>query len=174
MERKRAFWASPSRKKEQVEAKEERYRTDRTQSTGKPKTIVVNPIVKKTLMTEREEDMYEQLVRALPYSAIFPQVSFNSLIQETEEIKDAWQKQGVRSQFNRMVVDFVVYDPKRHEVITIIELDDYTHDNDQQKERDEKRDTMLRQAGYHVLRYEDIPDLGNIIKKIKAIHELSR
>jgi len=141
------------------------------QSKPKAKKISAAPITKRNLMTEREQQMYEQLVRALPYSVILAQVSFNSLIETT--VDDWSARNALRAQFNRMVVDFVIYDKNNHQVIAIVELDDSTHNNLKVVESDQKRDAMLKQAGYFVLRYTEIPELGEIIKKIKAIKELS-
>jgi len=147
--------------------------TTTSKSTKKPTKIFVNQIVKTNLMTEFEQKMYECLCNALPKSVIFPQVSFNSLIQENEEI-NAWEvKSGIRNKFNRKVVDFVIYDKDIHQVLAIVELDDPSHLSTKQIQIDKERDQMLRQAGYFVLRFTEIPEFGEIIKKMRAIRTLS-
>jgi len=144
-----------------------------TQSaTKKNKQSSTVPIVRRNLMTEREQQMYDFLVKTLPYSAIFPQVSFNSLITITDEITNPFKIQDNRSEFNRKVVDFVIYNPKKHQVIAIIELDDITHTSTKAQKNDQKRDGQLNQAGYVVLRYNEIPKASELLKKIKAIREL--
>jgi len=57
---------------------------------------------------------------------------------------------SLRGAFSQKVVDFVAQDRGSGTVLAVIELDDRTHN----ATRDNKRDEMLRQAGYKVVRWE--------------------
>jgi len=173
-EQKKAWWFAKNKK----QAKKEQTPKDQTKNNQENEAnILVTQIERTNLMTEFEQKMYEVLCRALPKSQIFVQVSFNSLIKENEQIKawqDAWQlKQGIRNKFNRKVVDFVIYDVENHQVLAIVELDDPSHLNPKQIAQDEQRDLMLKQAGYFVLRFTQIPTFTEIIEKMRAIRTLS-
>lgn len=110
---------------------------------------VVGNLQKKSLLTNNEAEFFQRLTRALPDYWIFPQVSFNSLMETKGYLY--WKYYFyLRNNFNRKVADYVVCDKRTLAVITVVELDDRTHN----KEKDRKRDAVLRAAGYRILRYE--------------------
>lgn len=91
--------------------------------------------------------MFGELRQAVPECQIFVQVALGAIL---------WTKsQGTRNKFNRLIVDFVITDAYFN-ILAVIELDDKSHDNKQEK--DVERDAMLREAGYKVLRYRHMPD----------------
>jgi len=55
---------------------------------------------------------------------------------------------AIRLTFSQKIADFVLLDHQLN-IVCIIELDDRTH----RRERDQKRDAMLREAGYKTLRF---------------------
>ena len=115
-------------------------------------------IVKKSLLTQTEYKFFQLLVSAFPEFYIFPQVSFSALL--THSGKDGYR---LRNSFNRSVADFVIVD-QSSQVVAVVELDDKSHDKQATKEKDQKRDSLLKQAGYRVARYrcENMPNIQKI------------
>lgn len=111
------------------------------------KSKIDSKYIPKKLMTDNEFEFFNRLVRALPDYFIFSQVSMGAILEANGESPEEDRK--LRYDFGYKIIDYVVYD-KQKKIIALVELDDRTHD----KERDYKRDIMLRSAGYKVLRFE--------------------
>ena len=109
----------------------------------------------KPVITRFETKMFQRLKQALPDHHILAQVAFSSLITS--------DYMPTRNKFNRKVTDFVILN-KHLDVVCIIELDDPTHIG--KEEEDAKRDAMLIEAGYKVLRYTSIPTVKQLHKDI--------
>lgn len=112
-----------------------------------------------------EEQMYFVLVAALPECIILAQVSFSALVNADQRMD--------RNYFDRKFCDYLVCS-KKLTPITIIELDDRSHDR--KKAQDADRDAMMKRAGYHTIRYNSIPsmeeiqvDIENVLKRL-TIH----
>lgn len=118
-------------------------------------------VKKKKPLTDREKPMYPRLVAAFPNHVVLTQVAFSAII--THEKQDFVTDRATRSKFNRMVVDFVIC-TKDFDVIAVIELDDSTHDGNEDK--DAARDEMLNAAGYKVFRYRQIPEVTKLREDI--------
>lgn len=105
------------------------------------------PIKSSYLMTEHEKTMFKELRQAIPEYYIFPQVSLGAIL---------WTKgQATRNKFNRKIADYVITN-QNFNILAIIELDDKSHQGKEQQ--DAERDSMLKEAGYKVLRYRHMPD----------------
>lgn len=115
------------------------------------------------LMSENEIEFFERLVKALPEYYIFPQVSLGAILKEIG--MDAKTRQRLRNTFSQKRADFVVYKDKT--IIAIVELDDRTHDT----QNDAKRDKMLCEAGYEVMRYESKakPSIDDISARFRRL-----
>ena len=109
----------------------------------------------KRVITRYETKMFYRLKDAFPEHHVMAQVAFSALITN-EHLK-------IRSKFNRKVTDFVLLDQEL-KVIAIIELDDPSHIG--KEVEDARRDAMLNEAGYHVYRYTDIPNIKVLRKDI--------
>jgi very-short-patch-repair endonuclease len=107
----------------------------------------------KQPVTKNEQAMFFRLTSALPEHVVLAQVSFSSLLTA--------KTVGARNTFDRKTADFVIC-TKSFDVIAVIELDDSSHKG--REIEDGKRDLLLTNAGYKVLRYKQIPDL----EKVKA------
>ena len=104
------------------------------------------PIKSSYLMTEHEKTMFKELRQAIPEYYIFPQVSLGAIL---------WTKgQATRNKFNRKIADYVITD-QNFNILAVIELDDKSHQGKEQQ--DAERDSMLKEAGYKVLRYPNMP-----------------
>lgn len=102
----------------------------------------------KPILTPNEFEFFGRLVQALPDYHIFPQVALGALLQPTVNPSDKKGYYKIRGTFAQKIADFVVCN-KELKVIAIIELDDKTHNQD----KDGKRDAMLAQANYKVIRW---------------------
>lgn len=104
--------------------------------------------IPKKLLTDNEYDFFIRLVRACPENVyVFSQVSMGAILNANSN--DYEEDKKLRYNFGYKIIDFVLYSSDK-KVLAIIELDDRTHN----KENDYKRDIMLREAGYKILRFE--------------------
>ncbi|NHB57920.1 DUF2726 domain-containing protein [Acinetobacter sp. 194] len=109
----------------------------------------------KPVITRFETKMFQRLKQAFPDHHILAQVAFSSLITS--------DYMPTRNKFNRKVTDFVILN-HHLDVICIIELDDPSHTG--KEDEDAKRDAMLNEAGYRVVRYDHIPTVKHLQKEV--------
>jgi hypothetical protein len=121
------------------------------------------------VMSSPEQVLYFRLVEALPDCIIFSQVQLSRLL-------------GVRkgsdfifwfNKINRMSVDFVICD-KSSQIISIIELDDKTHDLEDRKIADLKKNKAIADAGIKLIRWyvgslPSVADIGILFNPSKCI-----
>lgn len=113
------------------------------------------PIKSSYLLSQHEKTMFGEIRQAVPECQIFVQVALSAIL---------WTKsQATRNRFNRLIADYVITD-NNFNILAVIELDDKSHDNRQEK--DAERDAMLREAGYKVLRYRYMPSKEQLRKDI--------
>ncbi|MBD9403869.1 DUF2726 domain-containing protein [Acidovorax sp. ACV02] len=113
---------------------------------------------RKSLLTEREQAMYNRLVQALPERVVLAQVSFSALLTA--------RAYAVRNTFDRKVADFVVCDAA-FQVIAVVELDDSSHKG--RAKEDSARDALLSDAGYRVIRYPRVPDIDRVKSDLAVV-----
>jgi len=102
----------------------------------------------KPLLSANEKEFFVRLSQALPDCHILTQVALGALLQPG--IKNNNKKYyRIRATFSQKIADFVICG-KEMEVLAVVELDDKTHRAD----RDAKRDAMLTQAGYKIIRWD--------------------
>lgn len=109
------------------------------------------PVVARRVLTASELVFYRRLIRALENIGgvdVMPQVSM-SAVMDTRKGLDPQTARATRNRFDRKTIDFVVVDAETN-VLLIIELDDWSHDG--QGERDSKRDEITAAAGHRTLR----------------------
>lgn len=118
----------------------------------------------KALLTANEIEFFNRLTQALPNHYVFPQVSLGALLQPNVSGKDKKKFHSIRGTFAQKISDFVIC-TKDIKVIAIVELDDRTHN----AEKDAKRDAMIEQAGYRVIRWNSKakPSLDEIRQRIE-------
>lgn len=114
---------------------------------------------KRPLATANEQGMFWRLVECFPQPeyVVLTQVSFGALLNA--------RGGASRYSFSQKRADFVLAD-KTFKVITVIELDDSSHRG--KEERDGKRDAMLQQAGYKVVRYARTPDRAKLLEDLRG------
>lgn len=118
----------------------------------------------KALLTQNEQEFFLRLKQALPEHHILAQVAMGSLLNPSVPRRDpAYHR--IRNKFAQKIVDYVVLDDKL-KVVALIELDDRTH----VQEKDEDRDAMTAAAGYKTIRYQSKvkPSIDRIRADIQA------
>ena len=102
----------------------------------------------KPLLSANEKEFFNRLSQALPDCHILTQVALGALLQPNvrNNNKEYYRARGNFSQKN---ADYVICNKEMY-VLAVVELDDRTHRND----KDAKRDAMLVQAGYKVIRWD--------------------
>ncbi len=92
---------------------------------------------KKYLMTKRESEFFIRLNKIFETKCyVVPQVMLSSLFdakRNGQSTKGAW------AHINRKSVDYALLSKNDLSIICAIELDDYTHDRENRKARDEKK-----------------------------------
>ena len=116
-----------------------------------PKTGTGERPTKRPVLTEREQAMHNRLTQSVPDLIVLAQVSFSALLNA--------KTTATRNTFDRKTADFVICD-RAFQVLAVIELDDASHRS--KKSKDGDRDAMLRNAGYRVIRYANIPDIEKV------------
>jgi hypothetical protein len=100
----------------------------------------------KPLLSANEKEFFNRLSQALPDCHVLTQVAFGALLQPAGNNKKEYY--SARGSFSQKIADYVICN-KEMFVLAVVELDDRTH----QKDKDAKRDAMLEQAGYKVIRW---------------------
>jgi very-short-patch-repair endonuclease len=123
-----------------------------------PPSLDTVPVTPRRPLTAFEQQMFAVLTAALPECVVLAQVAFSALITT--------EQRSHRNRFDRKVADFVICS-RQLTPFAIIELDDPSHRG--REAADAQRDTMLRNAGYHTLRYQGIPPADQIRRDIEAL-----
>ena len=109
----------------------------------------------KRPLTHREQAMYFRLVQTFPDHVVLAQVAFSAILTTKDR--------PTRATFDRKVCDFVLCS-KAFDVLAVIELDDASHKGRQAA--DAKRDGLLVNAGYRVVRFPQVPDAADLRKSL--------
>jgi len=115
------------------------------------------------LMSQTEYNFWLLLMKSLPGYYVFPQVSTNALLNiQVDNRAIFWE---ILNKFNTTRVDFVVCDPQLV-VLALIELDDQSHD--QKRDKDRERDFITGRAGYRTVRFDcrNWPDSARIRQRL--------
>ena len=121
------------------------------------------PFYKKQLLTKPEQVLYFKILEALPEYLIFAQVQLSQILG----VEKGYSYSEWYNRINRMSVDFVVCN-KAAEIVALIELDDSTHEKEDRKEADRKKDKACKDAGIRLVRWnvKAIPDKAQIRKAV--------
>jgi very-short-patch-repair endonuclease len=102
----------------------------------------------KPLLSANEKEFFNRLSQALPDCHILTQVALGALLQPNVRNNNK-EYYRARGNFSQKIADYVICNKEMY-VLAVVELDDRTHQND----KDAKRDAMLEQAGYKVIRWD--------------------
>lgn len=107
------------------------------------------PFRKRKLMTRSEQALYETIKEHIPEVLIFAQVQLSQILEHP--------KRGSREAFtwnnriNRMSVDFLITN-QLFETLAVIELDDPSHQREDRKKADKKKNKVLKDADIKIIR----------------------
>jgi Protein of unknown function (DUF2726) len=114
-------------------------------------------VTAKPLLSRPEQVLYGRLVRAFPGHIILAHVALSRLPVADRPDKAA-PTQTIANRFRQLIVDFLVCRPD-FTALAAVELDDLANPRDARRERDRRKDDILRAAGIKVVRLpgNDIP-----------------
>lgn len=112
---------------------------------------VAGKVRSHALLTRNELEFLSRLEAAVPELRFHSQVAMGALLEPAFPKKlDPRAYMSIRGTFSQKIVDFVAQDRTTGAVVAVVELDDRTHD----VAKDDKRDAMLREGGYRVVRWQ--------------------
>ena len=124
------------------------------------------PYYSKKVMTEPEQVLFHRLVKALPDCIVLSQVQPSRVLG----VKKGNNFNQWNNRISRMSLDFVVC-AKDSSVLTVIELDDSSHDRRGRQKADGKKDKALRDAGVRLIRWnvKSMPDEVTIKNEVLVV-----
>jgi hypothetical protein len=130
---------------------------------GDPLPDAAWPVTAKSLLTNREMELYNTLHGLYPDHRLFVQVALSQLI---DVAKDHPERNSIRARFSQLVADFVLCRPDLS-VVAVIELDDWSHALERRKMPDARKNKVLADAGLRLIRIPDGP-----IPSAETLHRL--
>ena len=128
---------------------------------------------KSCILTQTENDFYGQLCNALYFAGlkviVWPQVNVSSIIESVGS--DSQQRMKAFNRICRKSIDYVIVNQKTRETILCIELDDYTHNRNRRKERDNFINAIFSNVGIPLFRIkaEHNYDFTEIVSAVKQM-----
>jgi very-short-patch-repair endonuclease len=125
----------------------------------------------RPFLTPNELEFLARLEKAAPELRFHAQVAMGALLAPAvAKGTDSRAHMSARGSFSQKIVDFVAQSRDTGAVSAVIELDDRTHDS----VKDEKRDAMLVEAGYSVVRWHSRtkPDTEEIRRRLVPARSL--
>jgi very-short-patch-repair endonuclease len=121
------------------------------------------PYYAKKPLSAPEQILYFRLGRALPQHVVLAQVGLSRLLG----VKKGSNFNAWNNRINRMSVDFVVCG-KDSSIVAVIELDDASHDRNDRRVADAKKDRALTAAGIRIIRWQTkaIPEDASIKEQV--------
>jgi len=109
--------------------------------------------VKKTLMTSAERVLFETLKTVLgPKYDIYPQMKLDKIF-DVEYQRFYKYYLGYLRKINQKSVDYLVVNRQTQSPLFAIELDDFSHDSDERRERDNFVGDLFKKAGLPLVRF---------------------
>jgi len=121
------------------------------------------PVYSCQPLSHPEMILYFRLCKCLPNFIILSQVSLSRFIK----VKPNNNFGHWFNQYNRMTVDFVVCN-KNFNILSIIELDDNTHNKPKRQNADSKKNKILHDANIPLIRWQSIPNESTIKEQFKT------
>jgi hypothetical protein len=108
------------------------------------------PVQLKGPLTERERVLYHRLSELFPSHIVFAQFALSQLIAVQSGTA---ARRSLRNKYQQLVADFVLC-RRDFTVIAVIELDDASHAQSAQLERDARKSKAIRSAGMRLVRLQ--------------------
>ena len=113
---------------------------------------------KDFIMTKAENDFFNTLVRILGSEYyVFPQVHLSAILDHKVAHQN-WKASFTH--INQKSVDYVICSRQYRRPVLAIELDDWSHDSDSRKLRDEEVDRIFNDSGLPLLRLRDVKSIN--------------
>lgn len=111
------------------------------------------------LMSHSESDFLKTLLNVIGNSYhVFPQVHLSAILEH--KIKgQSWK--GAFSHINSKSVDFVICDKSSFRPLLAVELDDWSHEAENRKERDTEVERMLEEVSLPLIRFNNWRQMSN-------------
>jgi predicted secreted protein len=117
-------------------------------SAGNPLPDEPWPVSARNLLSRREKKLYQDLVALYPDHKILVQVALSQLINID---RNHPQSESIRARYKQLVADFVLCRSDLS-VVTVIELDDRTHQWPKRKAADARKNKALADARIRLVR----------------------
>lgn len=123
------------------------------------------------LMNKSEQLLFARLKEAAPALLVFAQVSMSQLFHITNQKRNSFMQLG---EIGRKSVDFLLC-REDTSILIAIELNGPTHEREDQRKRDEKKQAALEEAGIPLAIFtpSEIPNVPEL-RKILAPHIVER
>jgi hypothetical protein len=110
---------------------------------------------KRYLLTERERALYQRLVEALPNHVVLAQVQLLQLVK----FRGGRRGYAIVNRISQLSLHFVILMPDTS-IVAAIELDDATHEREDRRRADARKNHALRSAGIPLIRWQakSLPD----------------
>ena len=106
------------------------------------------PLVGRPIMTKREREWHQALLRACPGHHVFPQVALSQLITLEPDVA---RPTALRNHFQQLVADFVICGAD-YDVVAVVEVDDSSHERRARRDADERKQKAIECAGFRFVR----------------------
>jgi hypothetical protein len=110
------------------------------------------PYYSTSPLTKTETIFYHRLVEALPDHVVLAQVQLASFISVDKSLIDRTESYKWQNPLSQQSVDFLICS-KEFSIVTAIELDDKSHNNEYAIKRDEKKNSSLAAAKVPLIRW---------------------
>lgn len=107
------------------------------------------PFYARKPLSKPEQVLYFRLCNALPQHIVLAQVGLSRLLG----VKKGNNYHEWNNRINRMTADFVVCN-KDASILAVIELDDASHEKEQRRQADAKKDRALASANIKMIRWQ--------------------
>lgn len=125
---------------------------------------------KASLMTRAESEFYKSLLQTVQGNySVFSQVHLSAILDHKIKGQN-WQ--AAFRHINGKSVDFVLCDSQNLKPLLGIELDDWSHDGDNRKQRDTEVERIFDEAGIPLLRLRDVNDISQNVLRNKIEQHL--
>ncbi len=123
------------------------------------------PYRRSTLLTKRELGFYSALkpIADAKGLTVLAKIRVGDLVQIGAYEKN---RQTYLNKVSRKHVDFALANPQNLEIVLLIELDDFTHDDSKRYDRDRFLESVFEKTGYNFLRVRTTENLKQRIDEI--------
>lgn len=106
------------------------------------------PLVARSILSAREQALFQQLVELYPDHLVLAQVALSQLIDVRETARN---RRALRNRFSQLVADFVLC-TRDFSIVAVIELDDTSHSRSARAAADARKAIAVASAGLRLVR----------------------